>query len=169
MSITETARRSSHKTERRFSPGEVKFDQGEQTMAPSPWQDILSQTLDLSAIERHHLIKGGLQIHLLKQLLATFEWVSKDLVLSASGLNRQTLSRRSQSRLEPASSGAVMALIDVTDIAQRVLGSRQLAEEWLTKPALALDGMRPLDLISTYPGIAIVKDQLMRIAYGVYA
>jgi predicted nucleotidyltransferase len=32
-----------------------------------------------------------------------------------------------------------MALIEVTDTAQRVLGSRELAEEWLMKPALALD------------------------------
>ena len=61
-----------------------------------------------------------------------------------------------------------MALKEVTDIAIRVLGSRELAEHWLAQPALALDGQRPLDLLATAPGVEAVKDLLTRMEFGVY-
>ena len=61
-----------------------------------------------------------------------------------------------------------MALKAVTDIAIRVLGSRELAEHWLTHSALALDGQRPLDLLTAAPGVEAVKDLLARMEFGVY-
>jgi putative toxin-antitoxin system antitoxin component (TIGR02293 family) len=135
----------------------------------SNWRVIVSQTIDLSGVDRHNLIQSGLQTTILKDLLGSFQRVPKHTLLNAIGLSTKTLSRRVDFRLGPRHSDAAMALIEVTDTAQRVLGNRQLAEEWLTKPALALDGMRPLDLISTTPGIEAVKDLLTRMEYGVYA
>jgi len=61
-----------------------------------------------------------------------------------------------------------MALKEVTEIAIRVLGTRELAEHWLTHSALALDGQRPLDLLATAPGVEAVKDLLARMEFGVY-
>lgn len=63
---------------------------------------------------------------------------------------------------------AAMALKEVTDIAIRVLGTDELAEHWLTHPALALDDRRPLDLLATAAGIQAVKDLLTRMEFGVY-
>jgi putative toxin-antitoxin system antitoxin component (TIGR02293 family) len=133
------------------------------------WHEIVLQTMDLSGIAKHNLIQTGLETEVLKHVLETFHGVSEDLLLKAIGLSTKTLSRRADARLGPRHSDAAMALIEVTDTAQRVLGNRELAEEWLTKPALALDGMRPLDLITTTPGIESVKDLLTRMEYGVYA
>lgn len=44
--------------------------------------------------------------------------------------------------------------------ATSVLGQRELAEAWLNHPAIALDGQRPLDMLSSAPGIEAVKDLL---------
>ena len=63
---------------------------------------------------------------------------------------------------------ASAALKEVTDIATRVLGSRDLAAHWLAQPALALDGQRPQDLLATVPGLAEVKTLLARMEFGVY-
>lgn len=62
-----------------------------------------------------------------------------------------------------------MAVIEVTNTAQRVLGTRELAQAWLSQSAIALDGQKPLDMLSSTPGIESVKELLARLEYGVYA
>lgn len=67
-----------------------------------------------------------------------------------------------------ASSNAALALIEINGLAERVLGGHAAAEHWLSEPAIGLDGQRPIDLLSSSPGIESVKDLLQRIEYGVY-
>ena len=64
--------------------------------------------------------------------------------------------------------GRLEAMQEVADMATRVLGTLELAEYWLAQPALALDGKRPIDLLSTAAGIQAVKDLLTRMEFGVY-
>ncbi len=61
------------------------------------------------------------------------------------------------------------SLKKVHETAQRVLGTDELATHWLTRPAIALDGRRPIDLLATEAGIKAVKDLLTRMEYGVYS
>jgi putative toxin-antitoxin system antitoxin component (TIGR02293 family) len=49
-----------------------------------------------------------------------------------------------------------------------VLGSRKLAMVWLSKPAIGLDGRRPIDLLDTPAGIEAVDVLLTRMDHGVY-
>lgn len=133
------------------------------------WDAIVALTLLPSGVERHNLVLQGLSTQILKNALETFQLVPEARLLHAIGLSSKTLGRREETRLGPRHSDAAMALIEVTEMADRVLGSRSLAENWLTEPALALDGQRPLDLISSTPGIEAVKDLLTRMEYGVYA
>lgn len=49
-----------------------------------------------------------------------------------------------------------------------VLGSRELAERWMVKPARGLDGEMPIDLIANSVGYELVTDFLTRVEYGVY-
>ncbi len=60
------------------------------------------------------------------------------------------------------------ALIEIAAIAEKVLGTRELAESWISQPALALNGKRPMDLLTTIPGTEVVKDLLTRLEFGVY-
>ena len=55
------------------------------------------------------------------------------------------------------------------DLATRVLGSHEAAESWLLQKSLALDGERPLDLLTSPSGTEAIQDLLTRIEYGVYA
>ncbi len=125
--------------------------------------------LNLSGIERHELVKGGLSTQIFVEALEAYSEIPERDLLHAVGLSTKTLGRREDAKLGPRHSDAALALLEVTDIAQRVLGNRKLAEQWLKEPSLALDGRLPLDLISTTPGIETVKDLLTRMEYGVYA
>lgn len=51
--------------------------------------------------------------------------------------------------------------------AANVFGSQELATQWLARPALALDGRRPVDLLNTPSGIEEVITLLGRLDYGV--
>ena len=72
-------------------------------------------------------------------------------------------------KLNPKHSDAALALMEVTEAAERVLGSRLAAEQWLTRPAIALDRERPIDLLTSTTGIQAVKDLLTRMEHGVYS
>jgi len=49
------------------------------------------------------------------------------------------------------------------------LGSPEAAEQWLMAPAMGLEQRRPIDLMHTIDGIALVTQLLSRMRYGVYA
>jgi len=49
-----------------------------------------------------------------------------------------------------------------------VFGSSVAAEDFLQKPAMALDRHRPIDLLSTPVGAELVEGHLLRLDYGVY-
>ena len=123
----------------------------------------------MSVIERHDLVMSGLDTRFVREVLSNYSAIPESDLLHAIGVSSRTLDRREDSKLGQLHSGAALALIEVTDMAQRVLGTRKLAEQWLKEPALALDGKLPLDLIASAPGIEAVKDLLTRMEYGVYA
>jgi putative toxin-antitoxin system antitoxin component (TIGR02293 family) len=125
--------------------------------------------LKMTPIERHELVTNGVETLVLLDLMTSYHHVSQKTLYEAIDISSKTLSRRENTRLTPRHSDATLALIEVTAMAERVLGSRELAENWLQEPALALDGKNPLELISSTPGIEAVKDLLTRIEYGVYA
>ncbi len=52
--------------------------------------------------------------------------------------------------------------------ATQVFGSAGEAERWMSRPAMGLDGQRPVDLLQTVRGTELVHDFLVRLEYGVY-
>lgn len=56
----------------------------------------------------------------------------------------------------------------ILDMAQRVMGNRELAEKWLSQPAIALDGRIPQDVLTTVCGRNSVAELLTRMELGVY-
>ena len=49
-----------------------------------------------------------------------------------------------------------------------VLGGRDAAERWMARPAMGLDGARPIDLLRTLQGTELVTEFLGRLEHGVY-
>lgn len=124
--------------------------------------------LNIGPIERHHTVMEGVPVNDVLVVLNLFHLPRKD-ILEGLGISERTLQRNEGGKLSPAHSGAALALLEVTDLATRVFGRSEDAEHWLSQKSLALDGERPLDLLTSAPGIDAVKDLLTRIEYGVYA
>lgn len=133
------------------------------------WHDVMATTIDLPAIDQHGLAQGGVPTEVLDKVVASFVRLGEAEVLGAVGVSSRTVQRRKAGVLSTEHSGAVLDLIAVTQKAIEVLGSREAAEDWLHHPALAFDGRRPIELVSTRPGADLVKDHLTRMEYGVYA
>lgn len=72
----------------------------------------------------------------------------------------------------PAASTSVQApqavSVDTLAKATEVFGSVDEAERWMSRPAMGLDGQRPIDLLQTVRGTELVHDFLVRLEYGVY-
>ena len=57
---------------------------------------------------------------------------------------------------------------EIKSLAETVFGNTDDADEWLNKPAVALNGRSPVDLLTTRSGAVLVKDLLIRLEYCVY-
>lgn len=52
--------------------------------------------------------------------------------------------------------------------ATAVFGSKERAEEWMSRPAMGLDGQRQIDLLQTLQGAEQVNNFLGRLEFDVY-
>ncbi|QJD99833.1 DUF2384 domain-containing protein [Massilia forsythiae] len=63
---------------------------------------------------------------------------------------------------------AARALDEIGQILMRMFGGNlSIAQHWLNEPAIAFNGMRPLDLVAE-GNIELLRDCLIRLEYGVY-
>jgi putative toxin-antitoxin system antitoxin component (TIGR02293 family) len=56
----------------------------------------------------------------------------------------------------------------ILTLAAEVLGNNKLAKQWLDRPALGLDRRTPASLLGNYSDYLLVRNFLIRLAYGVY-
>lgn len=132
------------------------------------WLSVLSRTVELDKVGKHPVHKN-VPKELLNELTSTYIHLSKADILKAIGGNSRTLQKVKSEFLNSKLSIAMFDLIEVTQMAADVLGGRMLAEKWLQQPVLALDGRRPIDMLSTRQGVNMIKEHLFRIDHGVYA
>jgi putative toxin-antitoxin system antitoxin component (TIGR02293 family) len=76
--------------------------------------------------------------------------------------------KHKEDALTPEQSARALYYAEALEKAQAVFGTRELAENWMTKPARGLDGESPIDLLSNPVGYELVTDFLHRIEYGIY-
>ena len=84
---------------------------------------------------------------------------------------RRTLARRKKlgETLSPAESDRVLRLERISEHADRVFGNHEKAQRWLRSELIALDGVRPIDLLETEAGAHTIYEELVRIDYGMFA
>jgi putative toxin-antitoxin system antitoxin component (TIGR02293 family) len=125
-------------------------------------------------LEAHDLIARGLPavtlVHLGEQA-----GLNPARLVEALGMSLRTLQRRRGDRdrdrdraLSPEQSGRAWKFAELLGRATAAFGSREDALIWLQRPAMALDGRRPIDLLRTPAGAEIVDDHLIRVEHGVY-
>jgi putative toxin-antitoxin system antitoxin component (TIGR02293 family) len=113
-------------------------------------------------------LREGLPYAALEQLLTETHLPQGD-VLRVVALPVRTFQRRKKEKLlTTQESDRVYRLARILAIAEDVLGSREKAVRWLTKPSRVL-GEAPLGLLDTEIGARDVEDELRRIDYGVIA
>jgi putative toxin-antitoxin system antitoxin component (TIGR02293 family) len=127
-----------------------------------------------SRLEAHDLLQKGLPGHALKHLVnyvAILRAPHHGSLEKAVGISRRTYQRRKNALdrlLSPEQSGRTWKFAEILGRATELFGSQAEAEEWLERPAMALEQRRPIDLLSTPAGVESVEDHLTRLEYGVY-
>lgn len=101
----------------------------------------------------------------------TIARLKPDDVSRAVGVSLRTVQRRTnapRSRLSQDQSGRTWKFAEILAKATDVFGDQTEAENWLTRPAMALDDRRPADLLSSPVGVEMVEQLLGRLEHGVY-
>ena len=124
-----------------------------------------------SRSEVHAAILEGIPYSALIFLLASFKSLDATDVVNALGISARTLRRQKETPKKPMPAdlaSKTWLFAETLAKASDVFGSKERAEEWMAKPAMGLDGQRPIDLLQTVQGAEIVNDFLTRLEYGVY-
>jgi putative toxin-antitoxin system antitoxin component (TIGR02293 family) len=102
----------------------------------------------------------------LKELLG----VSTEQLTDVVGISPSTLSRRrKRGRFDKDESERILRVARIALRAAEVLGGPENARKWLTEPARALGGEKPLEFADTEPGAREVERLLIRLEHGVYS
>jgi len=127
-----------------------------------------------SRMDAHRLIEHGLPRPALIYLVSHLRTLRASKSLEgAIGLSIRTLQRAAKEgaqvkRLDVAQSSRTWQFAKILGIATEVFGNQDRAEAWMDTPAMALDQQKPIDLIRTPEGVAMVEVLLRRMEYGVY-
>jgi putative toxin-antitoxin system antitoxin component (TIGR02293 family) len=124
------------------------------------------------SLDAHEVIKGGLPGEAVVQLFKRLVWIQPGPSFeNAVGMSQRTLQRYKnfpQKPLNLEQSSRAWKFAEVLAKATEVFGSQEKAEQWLERPAMGLNGRRPIDLLATPAGVEMVEDFLGRLEYGVY-
>ena len=98
-----------------------------------------------------------------------FKYSDKDFALIA-GTSVRTLSRlKPKQNIPPQAAEVTISLMRALSKATEIFGSEENAVKWLKTPNQILDGMTPVQAMSSRFGAEEVMDILGRIEYGVYS
>ena len=123
-----------------------------------------------SAVAVHDILQAGLPRHALLKAMRESGIPMAD-ILPALGISTRTYMRlqsEPDKRLDADQSGRVWRFAELLSKAADVLGTSDLAVEWMLKPAMALEHRRPIELLTTAIGAQLVDDVIERMRYGVY-
>lgn len=102
----------------------------------------------------------------LKELLD----VSTEMLTEVVGISPSTLSRRRRrDTFNKDESERVLRIARIGLRAVDVLEGKENARKWLTEPARALSGEKPLEFADTEPGACEIERLLIRLEHGVYS
>ena len=120
----------------------------------------------------HLAIVQGIPYASLIHLIANAKALTEGDVVTVLGISTRTLRRQRDTpkKSMPADLASKTWLFAETLAkATEVFGGQGEAERWMSRPAMGLDGQRPIDLLQTLQGAELVNEFLSRLEYGVYS
>jgi putative toxin-antitoxin system antitoxin component (TIGR02293 family) len=158
------------KGERRGAEGE-KTSRSASGDKPVLRLELKKFTRELTPLQTHDLVTKGIGVASLRRFMSAYQLLDSDQICKVIGTSERTLQRAAGKArpLDTNVSDRALRLASVTSQAIDVLGSQNAAERWLSRPALALDGRKPIDLLQSTEGTDLVKTLLTRMDYDVYA
>lgn len=128
-----------------------------------------------SLIELHERIVEGLPRSTAVHMVSNLSEIKLDESMRALNISSRTWQRIKGDTaelgkpLDVDQSARVWSMAAILAKAEEVLGTREEAELWLSRPAIGLDSRRPIDLMATPQGADLVKTLLEQMEHGVYA
>ncbi len=126
-----------------------------------------------SPLEAHEMILHGIPGQALENLVRHLTVINPaDAFETAFGMSERTFQRHKSDHsrtLSREQGSRTWNFAKVLTKATSMLGTQEDAEKWMIEPAMGLDNHRPIDLLATAAGTALVQEFLERLDYGVYA
>jgi putative toxin-antitoxin system antitoxin component (TIGR02293 family) len=126
-----------------------------------------------SGVMAHDAVMKGVSGRALTRIWeSTKDALPAEAIFRAIGVSARTAHRIKtdpDKPLDARTTDGIYRLESVRALAEDVLGSSELAIDWLNTEAMGLEFRKPIDLVSTSPGAEAVKVLLQRMKYGVYA
>jgi len=125
-----------------------------------------------SKAEVHAAIVKGVPYATLVFLVDHLTDVVEHDVARVLGVSTRTLRRKTETpdkRMPADIASKAWLFAETLAKATEVFGSKEAAEQWMSRPAIGLDRQRPIDLLLTVQGAELVSDFLTRVEYGVYS
>ena len=121
--------------------------------------------------EIHGALVKGLPYAVLVHIVDNASALSIDEIADAVGISSRTLRRQKdqpERPMPPDLASKTWFLAETLAQASAVFGGRDAAERWMARPAMGLDGARPIELLRTLQGAELVTELLGRLEHGVY-
>lgn len=131
----------------------------------------LFKTPPQSRADIHGRIVKGLPYAVLVNIVDSVKTLTASEVADAVGVSTRTLRRQKehpQKSMPPELASKTWMFAETLAKASDVFGGREAAERWMSRPAMGLDGARPIDLLRTLQGAELVNEFLGRLEQGVY-
>jgi len=124
---------------------------------------------DTHTIDWIQLAREGVSKQFMQEVQDRMQLSQKELA-NLLHLTPRTIQRmKEDALLPPAASGQLLELARLYRRAVEVLGSEEVANQWLRTPITALGNVTPISLLDTPVGIQWVMTTLGRIEHGVYS
>ena len=131
----------------------------------------LFKQLPQSRAEIHGTLVKGLPYAVLVHIVDHLSALSADQIADALGISGRPLRRQKEQPDKPMPAdlaSKTWLFAETLAQASAVFGGRDAAERWMARPAMGLDGARPIDLLRTLQGAELVTEFLGRLEHGVY-
>lgn len=102
--------------------------------------------------------------------LKTYTGLSVEQLAEIIGITPRTIQRtRSMDHFKASISEKMLELADLYSFGHQVFADKKKFQNWMECPIQSLGNKPPLSLIYSRYGLDLVRDELGRIAYGVYS